>query len=162
MNIDEVKLIPLPNGAPSPWRVTYNGKSGDKPGDYPVVGLMKDSGPHMIHFELSGNHSGITFADNPIWVNAGSKPNPGAADGQIVALASNDGKELFVLDMNTNKQPVQLHYSMNFVGHPALDPIIDNGGHGFYLGTAHLLIGAAIVLVVGFFIRPLYRAMFSR
>lgn len=161
MNIDTVKLIPLPAGAPSPWKVIYGLGSGDTPATYPKVDVPKDSGAHLIVFELSGNHSGITFADqNPMWVKAGSKPGPGSTDTQIAAVRSNDGKQLFVLDKNDTAG--QFHYTLNFVGHDQLDPIIDNGGHGFMWGTAELLIGAAVLLTIGFFLRPLFRAILGR
>ncbi|MEO6199152.1 MAG: hypothetical protein ABIO68_04360 [Sphingomicrobium sp.] len=161
MNIDQVILTPLQGSGPSPWRVTFKNHSGDKPGDYPKVGAMQDSGPHLIVFDIVGGQPGVTFSKtDPIWVNPGSKPSSGAKDPQVFGKVSNDGQQLFVV--NTNDKAGELHYGINFVGHKPLDPIIDNGGHGFYWGTSQLLIGAAVLLTIGFFLRPLCRAIFGR
>lgn len=162
MRVHTVKLIPLKGpGAPSPWRVVYGSNSGDTPAKYPKVELPEGSGAHLIVIELSGNHEGITFApQDPMSVKAGSKPGVGSTDPQIAALGSTDGKQLFVLD--SNQTPGDLHYALDMVGHADVDPILQNGGRGFVWGNTELLLGAAVFLVIGLSIMPLYRALFGR
>lgn len=162
MPVQNVKLIPLQT-ATKPWNVVYGSQSGDTPQTYPKVDVPKGSGPHLIVFELSGNHAGITFAaTNPISVKAGSKPaaGSGSTDPQIAALPSADGKQLFVLD--SNQATGQLHYALAFDGHANLDPIIDNGGRTFSFMSVEVLIAAAIFLTIGFLVRPMIVNMFSR
>ena len=135
MSRQDVTLIPIGQGSTFKWKVVHNKNSGEDPAHYPKVALPVDSGPHLIIFQLSGNHSGITFAQDPIWVQAGSKPGQKADHPQIpFAVPLNNGKALAVLDLNSNDPAtvLKLYYRLNFDGAPYLDPIIENGG-----GTVH-------------------------
>src|SRR5205823_9193471 len=112
-----IKLIPA-NGQ---WQVS-NGH----------VMLPKDSGAHVVTFDIVDNNTGkdITFGTDPMWVQMGSKPNtkpnPGADMGQIGAWKVLDnGHQLVIVDWND--VPGQLYYHLNFNGYGPLDPIIDNG-----------------------------------
>jgi hypothetical protein len=98
----------------------------------PHVNLAKDSGAHVLTFDIIGNSNGITFdPQDPLWIQMGSKPNAqpqkGADNGQIAGpKILNNGKQLVIVDWND--APGQLYYHMNFKGYGPLDPIIDNGG----------------------------------
>lgn len=130
-NLQEVTLDPLAGGPGHNWKVNHNGQSGSDPGHYPHVSLGTGTGPWLIHFTINNPGASIKFsANDPIWVQPNSKPTGPTLDSQIVAvLPSADGKELFVLDKNDNPNPQTLYYSLQFTGHGAVDPIIDNGGH---------------------------------
>jgi hypothetical protein len=126
--LSTVQVTPLPNGQ---WNVKYDNQSGNHPGNYPKVGLAKDSGPQLITFEIVGNPQ-VTFTNDPIWVKAGSKPQPGDSNPQIV-WRSGGANKLYVVDWNDNpatatSPPLALHYQLNVNNHAPLDPIIDNGG----------------------------------
>lgn len=132
MSRKDVQLIPQNQGGTIKWKVVHNGQQGDSLANYPKVKLPPDSGPHLIIFELSGSHSGITFSGDPIWVQSGTKPNQSGMDPQIaIAVPMEQGKKLVVLDRNDNPQALQLHYRLNFVNAGPLDPIIENGGKTF-------------------------------
>jgi hypothetical protein len=98
----------------------------------PHVKLAKDSGAHVLTFDIVGNSKDITFdPQDPLWIQMGSKPNAqpqkGADNGQIAGpKILNNGKQLVIVDWND--APGQLYYHMNFKGYGPLDPIIDNGG----------------------------------
>lgn len=113
-----VKLTPTPDG----WAPV------DK------IKVDKDSGPHLISFELPQNQTTISFdRSDPIWVQAGSKPTKKTEHDQIPAwVVTEDGKELILLDLNDNDSSqgtLELHYQLNFASPTKpLDPIIENGG----------------------------------
>jgi hypothetical protein len=113
-----VKLTPTPDG----WAPV------DK------IKVDKDSGPHLISFELPQNQTTISFdRSDPIWVQAGSKPTKKTEHDQIPAwVVTEDGKELVLLDLNDNDSSqgtLELHYQLNFASPTKpLDPIIENGG----------------------------------
>jgi hypothetical protein len=129
-----VKLTPLDPPDSTNWKVSHGLSSGSDPGHYPHVKLSKDCGAQVITFDIQGKNS-ITFNQNdPLWVQAGTKPNPkqklpvGADMGQIGAWKiMNGGKQLVVLDWNDAQ--ATLYYQLNVDGgHGNLEPIIDNGG----------------------------------
>jgi hypothetical protein len=146
-----IKLVPTGNPA-NPWNVS----NGD-----PF--LKKDSGAHVLTFNIVDNHTGkdIAFAPtDPIWVQMGNskpgnKPPVGSDQGQIGAYKIlNNGHQLVVVDWNDVAG--QLHYKLNFTnGYPPTDPIIDNGGGikpiyspfslADYAGYAALAIGAFLI-----------------
>ena len=113
-----IKLIPV-NGQ---WNIS-NGH----------VHLPKDSGAHVLTFDIVDNHTGkdITFGTDPLWIQTGSKPNakplPGSDMGQIGGWKVLDnGHQLVVVDWND--AATQLLYRLNFNGYVPTDPIIENGG----------------------------------
>ena len=129
----DVKIIGQWRSGTFKWKVAHGGNSSDVPAKYPKVQLPKDSGAHLIIFELSGNDTGITFSKNdPIWVQEGGKPiRPGLHPQILLAEPMDHGKKLIVVDRNDNDpaKVLQLHYQLNFDGDaPPVDPIIENGG----------------------------------
>src|SRR5687767_7068081 len=160
MSRKDVQLIPQKVGGTIKWKVVHDGHQGDTSATYPKVQLQPNSGPHLIIFELSGNHAGITFSSDPMWVQQGTKPNHSGMDPQIaLALPMENGKKLVVLDRNDNNPDIQLHYRLNFVNAGPLDPIIENGGKTFvpapppegFLGTGvsalSILVGVTLFIV---------------
>ena len=79
-NYEKVQLTPLPTGE---WRIASAWGNGKGNGHYPHFKLDKDSGPHIINFEIVGGQPNVTFKDLPIAVKAGSKPQPGNSNPQI-------------------------------------------------------------------------------
>ena len=130
-NVQEVALDPLAGGPGHDWKINHGGQSGSDPAHFPHISLDPGSGPWLIHFTINNPGNSIKFAgQDPIWVQANTKPAASTLDPQIVAvLPSADGKELFVLDKNDNPNAQTLYYSLQFTGHGKVDPIIDNGGH---------------------------------
>jgi hypothetical protein len=115
----KITLVPLGNNQ---WNVA-NGNPH----------LPKDSGAHVLTFNIVGNNTGkdITFANDPMWVQMGSKPGTkpasGSDMGQIGAWkVLNDGHQLVIVDWNDVSG--QLYYRLNFNNYGPVDPIIDNGG----------------------------------
>jgi hypothetical protein len=128
--------LKLKNGK---WELKHDGKKGDHngpptdPAAYPVIKLNKDEGLHLITFEIETPD--ITFSKDAIWVNEGSKPQPGGSHthDQIAWRVDPEGKKLYVVDWNDNSAkpphtPIDLHYQLNFSDGTSLDPIINNGG----------------------------------
>lgn len=164
---DSVKLTPLGDATSTDWKVTHGWSSGSKPSDYPQVKLSKDSGAHVITFDIKGDNT-VTFSSDPLWVQAGSKPNQkppaGADNGQIGAWkVLNNGKQLVVVDWNDASG--QLYYHLNVDNHGALDPIIDNGGGVKPPRASYFSDFAALALVaVAFFFAGMlvHKIFFSR
>jgi hypothetical protein len=166
-NVQEVTLDPLAGGPGHNWKVSHKGQTGSDPAHYPHISLGPDTGPWLIHFKINNPGNNIKLADDPIWVQPNSKPTGPVSDPQIIAaVPSSDGKELFVLDKNSNKDPQTLYYSLQFTGHGNVDPIIDNGGHPYvgprpgstitlaYPNLALVLLGAFVIgLALGWLIR---------
>ena len=149
-----IKLTPV-NGS---WQVSN-----------PNLHLDKDSGAHVITFDIVGNSNGITFDPlDTLWAQMGSKPTSqppkGADNGQIGGWQIlNNGKQLVIVDWND--QPGQIYYHINFKGSGPLDPIIDNGGGikppspVFVLSDAiSFALVAVVAFVVGMFV---YRTFFA-
>lgn len=166
---DSVKLVPL-DGNPSDWKMSLGSNHGDKPGDYPPVAHAKDSGAHIITYDITGQND-VTFAASPIGVSRTvAKPPAGATDPQLpVFTILNNGKQLVVVDWNSEK--VDLNYQLYFNNHKPLDPIIQNGGGikpGFYTtgsstATYSTIVSYALVAVVAFLIGMfVYRLFFAR
>ena len=159
-----VKIIRQGQPGSFKWKVVHDGHGSDDPQHYPRVKLSKDSGPHLIFFKLSGNDNGVTFSQDPIWVKAGGKPGPKAADPQIpFAVPVENGKALVVLDLNDNdaSTALELNYQLNFVNADPVDPIIENGGGTFHppapppppatflgIGVSAVSIAVAVGLVI--------------
>jgi hypothetical protein len=131
----------------------------------PHLKLAKDSGAHVLTFDIVGNSNGITFdPQDPLWIQMGSKPNTqpqkGSDNGQIGGpKILNNGKQLVIVDWND--VPGQLYYHMNFKGYAPLDPIIDNGGgvKPPFMNYANYLSYAAIALVAFFLGMLVYRSI---
>ena len=132
--------------------------------------LPKDSGAHILTFNIVGNNTGhdITFAQDAIWAQMnskpGSKPANGSDMGQIGGMQIlNDGHQLVVVDWNSVAG--MLHYRLNFDGYGPVDPIIDNGGGikppspTFTLADSVGYVAVAIVaLLVGIFVQRIFFA----
>jgi hypothetical protein len=134
----------------------------------PHVKLGKDSGAHVITFDIIGNSKDITFdPQDPIWIQMGTKPTAppqkGADNGQIAGpVIANNGKQLMIVDWNT--LPGALNYHMNFKGYGPLDPIIDNGGGvkppraNYFSDFATLALVAIAFFLVGMFVHKAFFA----
>jgi hypothetical protein len=164
-----VKLVPL-TGGPSEWKMSLGTASGDKPGHYPPVKLQKDSGAHVITYDIVGQNN-VTFAANPIGVSrTAAKPPAGASDPEVPTFTIlNNGKQLVVVDWNS--EAVGLNYQLYFNNHGPLDPVIQNGGGikpGFtdtksYSSAYGSAATYALVAVVAFLLGMLiYRQVFAR
>lgn len=148
--------------------VKLNPVNGNWQVSNPRVKLPQDSGAHVITFDIIGNSSGITFAQDPLWVQMGSKPvqkpAPGSDNGQIGAWkVLNNGKQLVVVDWNDI--PGDLHYALNFNGYRQLDPVIENGGgikppapQVMWVEYATFALVALVSFVVGMFV---YKRFFA-
>lgn len=99
--------------------------------------LDKGSGEQKLKFKLSkdAQKAGFRFnSEDPIWVHADAAncPNQYVQHGQITDIDCDD-TELKVKDLNSEE--VILRYQLNVVDDKGksspIDPIIDNGGHGF-------------------------------
>ena len=113
------------------WQITSAWGNGKGNGHYPHFKLDKDSGPHIINFEIVGGQPNVTLKDLPIAVKAGSKPQPGDSNPQIAWAPGATPTTLWVVDMNTNPATdgnLALNYVLYVNNFKDLDPIIDNGG----------------------------------
>lgn len=97
----------------------------------------KGSGEQKLKFKLSDDakKAGFRFReDDPIWVHADATqcPKESVQNGQITDIDPGD-HHLTVTDLNSEE--VILRYQLNVVDSDGnlspIDPIIDNGGHGF-------------------------------
>lgn len=159
MDIKDIKINPIRDsgGKPVGWEMTYDNKKGDKPGSYPEVVLLKDSGNHEFTITIE-NANGIAFAhgtnywkngDNALWIHEGlTSPTQKVTHAQIKDVKLHNNTQLIFKDINNGKE-VTLAYQLNFTGAPPLDPIIQNGG-GTGPGVPiqeYALYGFAIVFV---------------
>lgn len=127
-NYQAIQITPLPNGE---WEVNSPWGKGSGNGHYPHFKMNQDSGPHLMSFEIVGGVKNVTFADQPIAVKVGSKPQPGDTNPQIAWVQDAAPTKLWVMDWNTNPASdgnLALNYVLYVNGHNPLDPIIDNGG----------------------------------
>ena len=135
-----------------PWKLEYRGYSAVQKDSFPIINLPTDTGPYAITFTIGGQNN-LTFDPaRPILID-GAPPTTG---GQIQVLSlSQGGKALAVRDLNNNdaaKGPLDLNYSLNFVGgdqqHRTLDPVIKNGGKT----TVRMMTNQPSFLEVGTFV----------
>lgn len=110
---------------------------GNKPAHEHKTKFEKGSGEQKLKFKLSDDakKAGFRFhEDDPIWVHADATqcPKESVQNGQITDL---DPGDHHLTVTNLNSEEVILRYQLNVVddkGNSApIDPIIDNGGHGF-------------------------------
>ena len=151
----DIELIP-DTTVPSGWKVKHDGKQGDKPSNYPKVDFAKDSGPHLVVFQLPQNSTATFNAVDPIWVQKGStSPTQSGIDPQFPDWQIfNGGKTLVLLDRNSGSQD-QFSYRIKADNYtPILDPIIDNGGGIGQMSSANYWLegGVGLLLAVAFFL----------
>lgn len=155
MSNKQVELIPDSTAA-SGWRVKHDGKQGTKPQDYPHINFAKDTGPHLIVFQLPQNSPATFNANDPIWVAPGTtSPTKPGIDPQISDWAVlGGGKTLVLLDQNYGNQAT-LSYRIKADNYaPVLDPIIDNGGGIGHMNNPNFLLiaaGVSLLLAAVFF-----------
>ena len=110
---------------------------GGTPAHKHVTKFDKGSGEQKLMFKLSDDakKAGFHFhEDDPIWVHADATqcPKEPVKDGQITDI---DGHDHHLSVTDKNDQQVILRYQLNVVDSEGnaspIDPIIDNGGHGF-------------------------------
>ena len=128
-NYEVVQLTPQTNGE---WQMTSAWGNGNGHGTpYPRFKLDKDSGPHIISFQIAGGTPNVTFTEAPISVHVGSKPKQGDTNPQIAWAPGATNTQLWVVDFNTNPADagtLALNYVLHVNNFKDLDPIIDNGG----------------------------------
>ena len=151
----DIELIP-DNGVPSGWKVKHDGKQGSAPGSYPKVDFAKDSGPHLVVFQLPQTSPATFNAADPIWIQKGTtSPTQSGMDPQFPDWAIfNGGKTLVLLDKNSGS-PDQFSYRIKADNYtPILDPIIDNGGGIGQMSSANYWLegGVGLLLAVAFFL----------
>ena len=139
------------NSEPVVWEMTYGTLKGG-PKNYPTV-TVPDKG--HANFTITIKDAGITFSNDPIWIQKDDKPTKSGVHG-IKDVSGGGTNVLTFKDGNANKET--LFYALNFANVPAgtpaqLDPIIDNqgGGPGGFMdirGNSTLLIGAAVLLLL--------------
>ena len=141
-----VKLTPT-NATAAGWTMKLGNVTSTGP-DYPVIDLPRNSGSHVITFDIEGAND-IKFSQDPIWVQPGQKPNGKANSKQMPLWKVQDqGKQLVVA--NCNDVAGKLHYQLNFTGHDPLDPVIENGGgiKPIFGNSAVVLLTAAVAVAL--------------
>ena len=152
MSNKNVDLIP-DTSVPSGWQIKHDGKQGTKPQDFPHINFSKDTGPHLIVFQLPQDSLATFNANDPIWVAPGTtSPTKSGIDPQIADWAVlSGGKTLVLLDQNSGNQAT-LSYRIKADNYtPILDPIIDNGGGIGHFKDLWIEAGVGILLAAAFF-----------
>lgn len=125
-----VELTPQTQGG---WELCTDLGCGGN-GAYPAVELPHNSGPEDILFIINAPAgSGIRFPDDPkdaIYVQPNSKPTSKVYDGagQLGQPKLSKSKMVLTLKDKNKGTTMDFHYQLNFVGAPAIDPVIKNGG----------------------------------
>lgn len=164
MSDKDITITPIrdQSGTVTGWDLSYGGKKGNKPSNYPEVVLTKDSGNHEFMITIKDS-KGITFApgtdrpkdaDNALWIAEGaSSPTAKGINSQIENAKLHNNTQLVFKDLNVGKD-MTLAYRLNFTGAPPLDPIIKNGGGtgpggpiAFYSAGAVLLVALIAFLI---------------
>lgn len=148
----EVTVRPLPNGK---WKVTHDGQWGDHggsgPQSYPKVDLPKDTGAHLLVFNIDSDTVKFSPAA-PFWVRKNAKPDASSnTDPQFpMYKIQNDGKQLIVAACNDIADTFQ--YQLNVTTHDPLDPIIINGGgiKTVQYSAADVILAAGLAAAVAF------------
>ena len=115
------------------WKVSMNHGPDEDPGKAHTK-LDRDTvGPTMFTVDIP-NNSPASFKQTgalDVWEgdNAKSQPQSGINSTQILGpIVMKGGKQLIFFDLNQG-DAVTLNYQLNFDQGPAVDPIINNGGH---------------------------------
>jgi hypothetical protein len=111
--------------AQAKWQMSHNGQT-NPPGHFPPINVPAGDDANF-QFTIT-NPQGVTFANNPIWIQKGTVKPTGGVDTQITGIAGQGTKILTFNDSNADAGP--LSYVLHFNGAPQLDPIIQNGGGG--------------------------------
>lgn len=164
MNI-RVNVTPQVVNGQTKWTldVVDNGQGGKGGkggfGHYPDVNILKGHPNELMTYTITDGGT-WQFAADPLWVSTGSQDpsTPSSVPDQIDPKHINVNAtrtELSFVDSN-GKQPITLHYTLNFRNGPqtssTLDPIINNGGPGLWGGSgaeiAWLAIGGIIIALI--------------
>ena len=134
------------------WTLSYGSNSGTN-GKYPEVFLKHGGTNERFRITLVDSTLGITFSDDPLWVQEGSCPaEPGINTPQIDKFEP--GQTVIRFRDRNEGSAVSLWYRLNFnvpglsPGDPGtfLDPEIRNGGGG---GTGGYSAAAVLVIAIG-------------
>lgn len=158
MSLHPITVSPAKVNGLIVWTLTYGKRSGSKEGEYPPVELREGGTNERFKITLVDPTLGITFSDDPLWIQAGSCPTtPGLDPSQIDKFEPGPTIVRF-RDLNQNA-PVSLWYRLNFnvpglnPGDPGtfLDPEIKNGGNGGPgVGQWAALAGLAVAAAIAF------------
>lgn len=133
------------------WSLCQSGSACGSAGHYPPVVIGKGDPAAEVTISINDpNHLGVVYAQNPMWVQPGANNCPQQqmfnSSGQIPGVTRVSDTQIKFTDLNT--KPVDLTYSLQFVGAPALDPDIKNGGTNLFDPTTLLIQGAVVAAVV--------------
>lgn len=99
----------------------------------------KDSGSSKIHFHILESPGINARFDTiePIWIEMGGEcpPKKGIDTHGQIEWSSCDSDTLILKNKNKG-QPANFTYQLNFIGAPALDPEIRNGGGNIHIAAA--------------------------
>ncbi|MES2903150.1 MAG: hypothetical protein V4696_03105 [Pseudomonadota bacterium] len=137
------------------WTLTYGGRSGTN-GNYPPVSVGHRTRNNKFRIALVDHSHGITFSDDPLWIQADSCPSmPGIDTPQIDKIEP--GQTILDFRDRNEGSAVNLWYRLNFnvpglnPGDPGtfLDPEIRNGGGGGvgFAGFAALAIAVGVAAI---------------
>lgn len=122
------------NKAKNEWKVKLNGGGEQDPKNAHSKLDRNIVGPTMFEVTIDGGGSTPpTFKADALWVWEGqgkkNSPQQGINSTQILGPVMKKDGTLVFWDLNQG-DPVTLNYQFNFENNvPAVDPIIDNGGH---------------------------------
>ena len=120
------------------WTLSYGNRSGHRKGEYPRVDLRRGGTNERFEITLVDTQYGITFSDDPLWIQVGECPTQPGIDNSLIDDIECGPTLVKFRDLNSNKTELTLSYRLNFnvpdvrPGEPGtfLDPEIRNGGGG--------------------------------
>lgn len=142
------------------WTLCNNPPGGPPtcggPPNYQDVALQQGAGATPFTITIRDPQNlGVKFAADPMWVQPGPDNCPQAqvfdSQGQIQSVQRVSDTQIKFTDLNNNTAPLTLTYSLQFVGAPALDPDIKNGGTQIGTGltaTTEFIIGVAVIALL--------------
>lgn len=155
MDVENISIQLNPVGNPvTKWEMSMNGGKMKGPGDYPTANVNKGS-TGVLTFTINGNpNSNVTFAaaqtdptniNNPFCAQLGST-KPTACGGPFTYTGAGT-TQLVVTDTNNEVSAASYYYVLNFNNAPQVDPIINNGGKGFYGPGPRFALEAVVVVL---------------
>lgn len=171
MGVQKFEATPAVVNGQVVWTLCYKNPNPDVCGNsnatYPDVTVPQNNGSEQFQFKIVNDNTGLNIqfaANNPLWVQANSKPTGPGLNGQIppTSLGGQGTKTLTFVDLNslpspTNPSAVVLKYQLNFTDGQgnavtSIDPDITNGGKTIYayLNTTVFAVTAVVALALLF------------